>query len=266
MIRVALISVVLTIVLTLSGCVSLPDSSQQAIELGQQRFDSDYQFAIVSYYNDTQIASSTPNRIAESFTANTDREWLRILLASQQRQEDKERQLAAASQAYNLVPGVADIEQLFGDTLQTYLGVTPVYLSRAEIRRRLDQEFMESSAMMHAKAMAAEQNHDAVLVVYFQPLLAEVDGFPFGYQLTYEATVAARSGKADRLMYFVKRFYPCERKVISSASNANAFEAMKSCEQNIHVAIVEDFMEFAKSAGVVSAADTPDQAGFVNLN
>ena len=66
---------------------------------------------------------------------------------------------------------------------------------------------MATPAMMHAKNIAATRGYDAILLVYFEPVLAEIDGFAYGYQLSYQTTVAVRSIRDDKLLYFRHRNY-----------------------------------------------------------
>ncbi len=256
---------------TLIGCISallcaciavpqLPDTEIQAQRLAQQPFSPAYRLAISSYYENTQVLVDVSRQFVRFEPPRSDAERMRLTLAEQGDRDDLERAYSASARIYNNSSAVSGIEQSFADQLQAEFSVSPVFLPRKQIQARLDNEWPPTSAMMHAKQMAAEAAYDGVLVVYFEPLVVEADTGvgPFkDYRLSYRAKVAMRAVKQDQLLYFHDATYPCTSKNLMSTERRDRAEdrdTMAQCEREIHDLMVQDFIDFTRQAREAGSA------------
>jgi len=73
-----------------------------------------------------------------------------------------------------------------------------------------------------------------------------------GFKLSYQAEVALRSVKEDKLLYFNSSDYQCTENQVSSfdSKQDEVLDAMNACEEEIHSAIISDFLNFAETAGI----------------
>lgn len=161
-------------------------------------------------------------------------------------------QWSVGASQYNRGDFVSKIEQRFANALETALRITPVFLARSEIQEKLDDELLETSTMIHAKKLAVAKDCDAILVVYFTPVLTKKDIIMPGFKLSYQAEVALRSVKEDKLLYFNSSDYQCTENQVSSfdSKQDEVLDAMNACEEEIHSAIISDFLNFAETAGI----------------
>ncbi len=245
-------SITLSIVLVLICACSvpkLPDAGEQAAMFARQPFTPDYQVAITSFFKPTKVLvdASTPYvRFVSSL-----REARRIALHERTARDFIESDFSTGSGMYNLGSWVSQIERSFGEALQRELGIVPIYYPRNVLQKQLDKQFLETSVMMHAKVQAAEEGLDAVLVVYFEPYLAESRSvLGLSYRLSYQTQVAMRSIADDRLIYNKISQYACTRDLVSPelSKREEAILAMDRCEQEIHTRIIDDFVAFARDA------------------
>ena len=172
----------------------------------------------------------------------------RIIYQEKFNRDDIALAFSSRPRGYNRGKNVSVVEKQFGDTLQTQLSVTPVYFSRQEIKSMLDKEILKTSAMMHAKELAARDQLDAVLVIYLRPVIVEADALlRKDYQLHYESQVSMRSVAEDKLIYHQLNEHGCS---ISFSSNsvsqkAEALGSYRKCEREIANELVAAFLEFA---------------------
>ena len=241
------------LVITLAGCLSvpkLPDTNEQMAVFSRQDFSPAYQVAITSYFRDAKVLVDV-SRQKVRFVENQ-REAERITWQEKFDRDDLALDFTRWADLYNRGENVSEIESRFGAALQDNLSITPSYYSRKRIHGMLDGETLKSSAMMHAKKLAAEDGTDAVLVVYLTPILIESDGM-LGkeYRFQYDSQVAMRAMAEDKLIYNKIKSYPCTKPLSSPGKTIReeARHTLSVCEREIHQQIIEDFLSFSRQAG-----------------
>ena len=244
---------IILIVLVTVGCVSvpkLPDTNQQLSQFSRQDFSPAYRVAITSYFNDAKVLVDVSKQKVR-FVENR-READRIAWQEKFNRDDLAIDFSGRSDSYNRGGNVSAIESRFGSALQENLSITPIYYSRKRIHNMLEGETLKTSAMMHAKKLAAQDGTDAVLVVYLTPILIEADGVVGKvYRFRYDTQVAMRAMAEDKLIYNKIQSYPCSKNVDPPGKTISeeARNTMASCEREIHQQMIGDFLAFSRQAG-----------------
>jgi hypothetical protein len=260
--------------MVISGCVSLPSETEQSKVLSRQNFDENYKFAITSHYQGAVISykksSISPidgwdylSKLSLEQAARGS-DWIVLLRQGTQGEKESAEQASRnvsvfiASPDYITEQPVA-IEKTIARSLRASLGVDTVYISRSDVRQKVKEWANPARGPMHgAKAIAAENNYDAVALVYFKPyfifeksyLDTKTRSLRQPYSVSFEAYFAARTVDKDQLIYSEKTTHHCDGSFSSESEVqiADTYDLIAKCEAQFHAAVIQKFILFVEKA------------------
>ena len=240
------------LIMLTTGCVSLPSIEAQKAATARQNFGEDYEFSITSHYEDAVVTKSSSEAILASYQPDA-RQFIIERLAKALESYPRGLGWLSGRAVYNRGDFPSDIEEDIANVIATSLQLKPVYIPRSLVTERIG---ITDSAMTHAKAIAAENNYNAVSVIYFKPILTKTNA-SFGesnpltaYTLSYETHFAVRSVPNDELMYSNITTHYCADATMGGTREGpiDDYEKMAACEREITSAIAGRFIHFAQEA------------------
>lgn len=243
----------LTLLLTTS-CATLPTIEEQKLVTARQSFDLEYEFAITSHYDSAVVQQSETMATMSTYQPDA-RTYVRKMLGSAFESYPPSLSWLSTNTIYNFDQYPSELEEVFAQRIRNALNVTPVFIPRSQVSDRLGTG-LTSSAMLHAKAIAAEKGYDAVAVIYFTPVFVaqnnvlDISNPLARFTLYYRTHLAVRAVDEDQLMYSSISDHRCDDGVMGGELDSDIKDRDKllACVKQIQSAIVGKFLDFANDA------------------
>ena len=238
------------LMLVITGCVALPDLEQQKAVATRQQFGANYEFSITSFFEDAVVTGSPAEEMMAAYQPDA-RRYIRELITRPLESYPEGLEWLLMEKTCNLQDKPSEIEEVLAGAIASSLSVKPSFISRAAITERLR---ITDSAMIHAKAIAAQTNRDAVAVLYFKPILTRTNATigehnPLtSYTLSYDTQFSVRSVPGDELMYNSISKHTCADSRVGGTRRdpLDDYRNLADCERQMVGEIAEKFLTFIR--------------------